>query len=101
MTILEDQTDYTIDVEPLAITRAEYRGAYKLHLWFIDGKDHDVDFAPFLLNARHPVTAQYRDQKLFQAFTIEHGNLHWNNYDLCFETALLYQTTVVEYNGFG
>ncbi|MFY8000690.1 MAG: DUF2442 domain-containing protein [Candidatus Kapaibacteriota bacterium] len=101
MTILEDQTDYTTEVEPLSIIRAEYLGEYKLHLWFIDGKNHSIDFAPFLLNARNPMTVKYRDRNLFQAFTIEHGNLHWNNYDLCFETALLYRITVVEYNGFG
>jgi hypothetical protein len=96
-----DHTDYDAAVEPISILCAQYEGEYKLHLWFADQTHHTVDFEPFLLNARNPMTTKYRDLTLFQGFTIEHGNLHWNDYELCFETAFLHDHRVVEYHGFG
>jgi len=101
MTTLKDTTDYTTAVQPISIVRAEYIGAYTLHLWFADGKNHIVDFAPFLLHARNPMTTKYRDKNLFQHFTLEHGDIHWNDYEMCFETSHLYNNSTIEYHGFG
>ena len=100
MTII-DYTDYTAETEPISIIRADYMGEYSIHLWFVDGTHHTVDFAPFLLNARNPMVTKYRDKSLFQNFTIEHGNLHWNRYEMCFQTSTLYSSPTIEYHGFG
>jgi hypothetical protein len=101
MITIEDQTTYSDEVESIEIVRVEHEGGYRLHLWFADLSDHSVDFAPFLLHARNPMTTKYQDLSLFQNFALDHGNLHWNNYEMCFETAFLYENRVVEYNGLG
>ncbi len=101
MITIIDKTDYAAEVQSISIVRAEYIGAYKLHLWFADGKNHTVDFEPFLLHARNLMTTKYHDKKLFQNFTVEHGNIHWNDYEMCFESANLYSNPRVEYKGFG
>jgi hypothetical protein len=99
--IIIDQTDYCSNVETLEIVRAEYVGGYTLRLEFSDGRIHPVDFAPFILHARNPMTTKYKDTKHFQSFEIEHGNLHWNKYEMCFATDELYRSAVIEYHGFG
>ena len=30
------------------------------------------------------MTKKYLDKKLFQKFTIEYGNIIWNDYEMCF-----------------
>lgn len=101
MAIIEDKTDYIDETELISIIRADYIGEYSIHLWFADGTHHTVDFAPFLLHARNPMTTKYRDTNLFQNFTIEYGNLHWNRYEMCFQTSTLYSSSAIEYHGFG
>jgi hypothetical protein len=101
ITIYEDETDYDAEVINIDILRAEYVGEYSLHLWFADGVNHVVDFAPFILQARNPMTTKYRDKALFQNFTIEYGNLHWNDHEMCFSTVHLHENSVIEYHGFG
>jgi hypothetical protein len=78
-------------IEVLDIIRAEYVGGYKIHLWFSDGKNHVVDFEPFLMSARNPMTTQYRDVKKFRQFRLDYGNLDWNDYEMCFPVADLYE----------
>jgi len=81
-------------LEILDIIRAEYVGGYKLHLWFSDGKNHVVDFEPFLMSARNPMVTQYRDLQKFKQFRIVYGNLDWNDYELCFSTEDLYNNDI-------
>ena len=47
------------------------------------------------------MTTKYRDTALFEAFTVEHGDIHWNDYEMCFETSYLYANSTVDYHGFG
>jgi hypothetical protein len=101
MITIEDQTDYSTEVQVLSIIRAEYCGAYRVHLWFSDDTDHTVDFAPFLLHACNPMTTKYLDKDFFEAFTVEYGNIHWNDYEMCFETNQLHNSKTIEYHGFG
>lgn len=81
-------------IEIIDIIRAEYVGGYKIHLWFSDGKNHVVDFEPFLISARNPMTTQYRDAKKFRQFRLVYGNLDWNDYEMCFSTEDLYNNDV-------
>jgi hypothetical protein len=82
------------NTEVLDITHAEYVDGYKFHLWFSDGKNHVVDFEPFLMNARNPMVTQYRDLQKFQQFRIVYGNLEWNDCEMCFSTEDLYNQDV-------
>lgn len=77
--------------EILEIEDAKYIDGYRLSLKFNDGKESIVDFADFILNSQHPDIKKYRDIELFKGFSLEHGDLHWNDYDLAFPIYDLYQ----------
>ena len=72
------------------VTGIEYVGGYLLRIAFNDGHVSVVDFEPFLRKSYHPDIQKYLDLDLFRQWTIDHGNLYWNDYDLIFPTADLY-----------
>ena len=78
----------------IAIRKAEYTEAYKIHLTFDDGFQQIVDFEPFLKKSQHPLIRKYLDLELFQDFTVAHGDLFWNDYDLCFPIVDLYENNL-------
>jgi hypothetical protein len=43
-----------------------------------------IDFASFLKNAKNPMTKKYLDKKLFKEYSIEYGDIIWNDYEMCF-----------------
>jgi len=61
----------------------------RLEITFSDGHVQKVDFAPFLQQA-HPELRKYLDEKEFIQFSVEHGNLVWNDYEMCFPIEALY-----------
>ena len=73
------------------IESARFVAPYKLRLRFDDGRENIVDFGPFLKNSEHPSIRAYLDLKRFKNFTIEDGVLHWNDFDLVFPMADLYE----------
>lgn len=75
----------------IEITSAEYVADYKLRLWFSDGKQRVVDFGPFLRRSLNPMIRAYLDLEKFKQFSVEDGDLQWNDYDLCFPIADLYE----------
>ena len=68
----------------ISIIKAEYAGEYKINLTFSDNTERMIDFAEFLNNAKNPMTRKYLNKKLFSNFTIEYGDIIWNDYELCF-----------------
>ena len=78
--------DLVIDIES-----AEYVEDYKLRLQFSDGKERTVDFGSFLHNSLNPLIRKYLDIDKFKKFSVEYGDLFWNDYDLCFPVADLYE----------
>ncbi len=81
-----EQEDWVI-----AIEQAEYVEEYVLRLKFSDGKEAEVDFGPFLRQSLNPLIRKYLDKDMFKQFTVENGDLFWNDYDLCFPIADLYE----------
>lgn len=77
--------------ELIVITKAEYAGGYKVTLQFDDGLDRVVDFESFLSKATNPMTTKYREESLFRDFKVEHGDLVWGDYEMCFPIADLYE----------
>ena len=75
----------------LTIVDATYLNDYKLALSFNDGQTTVVDFGPFLSNSRNPLIRKYLNQELFKTFELTEGDLNWNDYDLCFPIADLYE----------
>ena len=73
------------------IESARYVAPYKLRLQFDDGHESIVDFGAFLNGSEHPSLRVYLDIKHFKDFTLEDGVLHWNDFDLVFPMAELYE----------
>lgn len=78
----------------ISIIDAEYIGNYKIRFQFSDGTEKTVDFSMFLHQAKNPMTRKYLDDKLFRDFSIQFGDIVWNDYELCFPIWDLYQGEV-------
>ena len=68
----------------ISIQQAEYKGDYKINFLFSDGIEKSIDFSDFLKNARNPMTKKYLDKKLFQSFSLQFGDINWNDFEMCF-----------------
>ena len=79
------------DIDTIAVTHAEQVGAYVLRLDFNDGTTQRVDFEPFLSASHNPLIRKYLDPRQFGQFEVKEGDLIWNDYDLCFPIADLYE----------
>lgn len=75
---------------PINIVLAEKVGKYRLRLVFDNGKQQEVDFGPFLTHSLHPDIRAYLEESRFDAYRLEHGELVWGDYDLCFPILDLY-----------
>ena len=76
------------------IVRVERVSDYKLRLSFSDGAERVIDFEPFLRRSRNPMIRAYLDPQKFANFTLEYGNLMWDDYGLCFPIADLYENNI-------
>lgn len=68
----------------VTIQKADYLGEYKINFLFSDGVEKTVDFRNFLEKARNPMTQKYLDKNLFQSYSVEYGDIIWNDYEMCF-----------------
>lgn len=68
----------------ISIHKADYVGGYKINFLFSDGVERTIDFVSFLEKARNPMTKKYLDKNLFQSYSIEYGDIIWNDYEMCF-----------------
>jgi hypothetical protein len=60
----------------LHIDRAEYVDGHRVHLWFNDGTDGEVDLGGVLGGA---IFQPLRDVKYFKRFRLEGHTLTWDN----------------------
>ena len=68
----------------VSIQNAEYLGDYKISFQFSDGINKIIDFEGFLKKAKNPMTKKYQNKDLFQRYSIEYGDIIWNDYEMCF-----------------
>jgi hypothetical protein len=68
----------------ISVVSAEYIEGYEIKLSFSDGIERVIDFSVFLKNAKNPMTKKYLDKKLFRNYSIEYGDIIWNDYEMCF-----------------
>ncbi len=68
--------------------------AWRLRIEFSDGEISEVDFEPFLRHSQHPAIQAYLDLAKFKSYRLEHGDLLWGDYDLCFPMADLYDGVI-------
>jgi hypothetical protein len=93
MKITVSNTDYNLD-KPLTIVSAKNLGNYHILIEFNDGVEKFVDFSNFLSKAQHQSIKKYLDETLFGCFKIIDGNLNWNDYDMIFPIADLYDGAI-------
>lgn len=93
---MTDSKTAAADAPPtgLAVVAAEQVGPHTLALLFTTGERRTVDFGPFLRSAGHPAIRAYLDGERFGQFEIVQGNLNWNDYDLIFPVADLFNGTI-------
>jgi hypothetical protein len=82
------------ETNPKAIRSVDYLGPCKLALQFDDGHQSTLDFGPFLKRSAHPSIRAYLNVRKFRNFTLEEGFLHWNDFDLVFPMADLYDGSI-------
>ncbi|MDD2369079.1 MAG: DUF2442 domain-containing protein [Sulfuricurvum sp.] len=75
----------------IIIENAEYIDGYKIRLHFNDQTTQTINFENFIRTSHNPHIAKYSDLALFKNFSITDGDLEWNDYDLCFPIADLYE----------
>jgi len=75
----------------ISIQKANYLGEYKINFLFSDGIEKTIDFGNFLEKSKNPMTKKYLDKKLFQSYSIEYGDIIWNDYEMCFPIWDLHQ----------
>jgi DUF971 family protein len=68
----------------ISINKADYVGGYKIKFLFSDGIEKVIDFSDFLKKAKNPMTTKYLDKKLFKNYSIDYGDIIWNDYEMCF-----------------
>lgn len=75
--------------QKLNIQKVKHLCGCRLEITFSDGHVQNVDFEPFLRQA-HPELRKYLNEEEFVRFSVEYGNLSWNDYEMCFPIADLY-----------
>lgn len=73
------------------VVRAEQAGDFTLRLTFSDATERVIDFAPFLRESHNPLIQEYLTPDAFARFTLQDGDLVWDDYALCFPIADLYE----------
>ena len=76
------------------IVSATQVGAFALRLLFDDETDRVVDFESFLRRSRHPDIRAYLQPEKFSSFRVEHGDMVWGDWDLCFTISDLHRGEV-------
>lgn len=75
----------------LEITAAHYLKNYQIEFEFNDKTKTVVDFESFLKQAKNPMLKKYLDLNEFKKFTVRDGDIDWNDYELCFPIADIYE----------
>ncbi len=84
-----------LDKQIISVEKANHIGDFKLELEFNDKSRQIIDFYPFLSRSLNPLIRKYLSPKEFSKFGINEGDLEWNDYDLCFPIADLYENRIV------
>ena len=73
------------------VVSATLAGGCRLRITFSDGHADTLDFGPFLRSSLNPDVRKYADPEAFRSFEINHGNLVWGDYEMCFPIESLYE----------
>ena len=78
------------------ITNATYAGNLSVNLRFSDDTMQTVNVGDFIRRHPHPQYNKYLDERKFNRFCIENGNIVWGkNWDLIFPLEQLYSGKIM------
>ena len=83
-----------LENQVISILEGIYVEDYKIKLIFNDNKVQLIDFSLFLNTSLNPLIRKYLNLNEFKKFKIVDGDLQWNDYDLCFSIADLYENNI-------
>jgi len=83
------------DEQVISLEKVNQLSDFKLELEFNDKTRQVIDFYPFLSRSLNPLIRKYLSPEEFSKFEIDEGDLEWNDYDLCFPIADLYENRIV------
>lgn len=75
----------------IEILKATYLENYTISFHFSDGLIQVIDFEKFLLSSANNMTKKFLNKSLFKDFSIQYGDIVWNDYELCFPIWDLHQ----------
>lgn len=81
----------TVTTRYIQITAARYLNSYQIEFEFDDQAKKVIDFECFLNKAKNPMIKKYLDLTVFKNFTLRDGDIDWNDYELCFPIADIYE----------
>jgi len=84
-----------LDEQVISVEKVNQLSDFKLELEFNDKTQQVIDFYPFLSRSLNPLIRKYLSPEEFSKFEIDEGDLEWNDYDLCFPIADLYENKIV------
>ena len=79
----------------ISVEKVNHLSDFKLELEFNDKTRQVVDFYSFLSRSLNPLIRKYLSPEEFSKFELDEGDLEWNDYDLCFPIADLYENNIV------
>ena len=82
----------------ITVEKVQHVGEHKLKLVFNDATRQIIDFYPFLSSSLNPLIKKYLEIDQFTRFKITDGDLEWNDYDLYFPIADLYENRIMPWN---
>ena len=82
------------DEQVISVEKVIQLSDFKLELKFNDKTRQVIDFYPFLSRSLNPLIRKYLSPEEFSKFQIDEGDLEWNDYDLCFPIADLYENRI-------
>lgn len=74
----------------ISILSTEYLRNYRIKLCFSDNTVQEISFFEFLNNSGNPMTSNYLNEEEFKNFSLEYGDIIWNDYEMCFPVWDLY-----------
>ncbi|MGA3066740.1 MAG: DUF2442 domain-containing protein [Tepidisphaeraceae bacterium] len=73
------------------VEQATLVGGHTLALTFSEGTRTIINFSGFLKSSGNPQIRAYLEPSAFARFAVKDGDLVWDDYELCFPIADLYE----------
>lgn len=81
----------TVTTRYIEITQAHHLKDYKIEFEFNNQTKKIIDFENFLKQAKNPMIKKYLNLETFKHFSLRDGDIDWNDYELCFPIADIYE----------